>query len=156
MVAKSRPPQITGTYFAAQLATKYIQSHGKGGSIVLIASISGQMAAPGIKLSAYNASKGAVRMLGNALSVELAPENIRVNSISPGYIDTELLTPLKISQPKRVNLMRQEPPMKRIGNRNDIMPAIVYLLSDAASYTTGAELEISGGMTAGRIETPYL
>lgn len=114
------------------------------------------MAAPGIKLSAYNASKGAVRMLGTALSVELAPQNIRVNSISPGYIDTELLTPLKISQPKRVELMRQEPPMKRIGNRNDLAPAIIYLLSDASSYATGAELVISGGMTGGRIETPYL
>ncbi|POR32491.1 Uncharacterized protein TPAR_07275 [Tolypocladium paradoxum] len=147
---------ITGTYFSAQLATKQMRTQGTGGSIVLIASISGSCATPGVKLSAYNASKGAVKMLGTALSVELAPFNIRVNSVSPGYIDTDMLTPLKQKAPKRVELMRQEPPMKRIGNRNDLTPAIIYLLSDGSPYTTGAEITISGGVHAGRIESPYI
>lgn len=95
-------------------------------------------------------------MLGTALSVELGPDNIRVNSLSPGFIDTELLTPLKEKAPERVEIMRKEPPMKRIGNRNDLTPAIVYLLSDASSYTTGAEIVVSGGVHAGRIESKYL
>lgn len=147
---------MTGTFFAAQLATKHMQAHGKGGSIVMIASISSQMAVPGVRLSAYSASKGAVKMLATALSVELGPHNIRVNTISPGYTETELLTPLKALHPKLVEMMRREPPLKRIGNRNDLAPAIVYLLSDASSYTTGADLVVAGGLTGGRIESPYL
>ncbi|CAK7233708.1 hypothetical protein SBRCBS47491_008703 [Sporothrix bragantina] len=147
---------ITGTYFASQLATKQMHAQGTGGSIVLIASISGSIATPGVRLSAYNASKGAVKMLNTALSVELAPFNIRVNAVSPGFIDTELLTPLKQTAPKRIELMRQEPPLKRIGSRNDLTPAILYFLSDASPYTTGSELIVDGGMVAGRIESPYI
>ena len=131
-------------------------AQGTGGSIVLIASISGSCATPGIRLSAYNASKGAVKMLNTALSVELAPFNIRVNAISPGFIDTELLTPLKEKEPRRIELMNREPPLRRIGNRNDLTPAIVYLLSDASPYTTGAEITIDGGVASGRIESPYI
>lgn len=148
--------QITGTFFSAQLATKQMLAQGTGGSIVLIASISGSCATPGIRLSAYNASKGAVKMLNTALSVELAPFNIRVNAISPGFIDTELLTPLKEKEPRRIELMNREPPLRRIGNRNDLTPAIVYLLSDASPYTTGAEITIDGGVASGRIESPYI
>lgn len=133
-----------------------MQAQGTNGSIVLIASISGSCATPGVRLSAYNASKGAVKMLNTALSVELAPWNIRVNAISPGFIDTDLLTPLKQQAPKRIELMRQEPPLKRIGNRNDLTPAIIYLLSDASPYTTGTEITIDGGITSGRIESPYI
>lgn len=91
-------------------------------------------------------------MFGKAISVELGPSNIRVNSISPGYTDTELLTPYKIAQPQRVELMNRAPPLKRIGNRNDLTPAIVYLLSEASSYTTGTDIEISGGLHAGRVD----
>lgn len=123
-----------------------------GGSIVLIASISGSCATPGHKLSAYNASKGAVKMLGTALSVELGPDNIRVNSVSPGYTDTEMLTPLKEKYPARIRLMNTAPPIKRIGNRNDLTPAVVYLLSNASGYTTGTDIVISGGLHAGLID----
>lgn len=128
---------------------------GTGGSIVLIASVSAHCATPGHKLSIYNASKGAVKMLGTALSVELGPKQIRVNSISPGYTDTELLTPLKQQFPKRMKIMDNEPPLKRIGNRNDLTPAAIYLLSDASTYTTGTDIIISGGLHAGHIETMY-
>lgn len=156
MLVTNLTTQIAGTYFATQLAVKQMLKQGTGGSIVLIASISAQCATPGHRLSAYNASKGAVKMFGSALSVELGPENIRVNSISPGYTDTEMLTPTKQAEPKRIVLMNQEPPMKRIGNRNDLTPAIVYLLSDASTYTTGTDIVIDGGLHAGRIDSPYL
>lgn len=69
-------------------------------------------------------------MLSVGLSVELAPDQIRCNTISPGYIDT---------------------PMKRIGNRNDLTGAVIYLLSDASKSTTGADILITGGLHAGRI-----
>lgn len=149
-------PQITGTFLAAQQTAKALLRQQTAGSIVVIASISGSCVNPGVKLSAYSASKGAVRMLCTELGVELAPAGIRVNSISPGYMDTELLAPLKAAQPKRIELMNNEPPMKRIGNRNDLAPAVVYLLSDASSYMTGGEMIISGGIHCGRIESPYL
>lgn len=125
---------------------------GAGGSIVLVASISAYMATPNYRLSSYNASKGAVKMLGTALSVELGPEKIRVNSISPGFIDTEMLTPLKAEYPERIKVMNTFPPLKRIGNRNDLTPAVIYLLSDASAYTTGSDIQISGGLHGGRIE----
>lgn len=129
-----------------------MQLQGKGGSIVLIASVSATTKTPGHHLAAYNSSKAAVRVLGEVVSVELGPHNIRINSISPGYTDTELLTPFKLDQPHRIELMNRAPPLKRIGNRNDITPAVIYLLSDASSYTTGTDIQISGGLHAGRVD----
>lgn len=125
---------------------------GTGGSIVLIASVSGSVATPGHRLSPYNTSKGAVKMLGTALAAELGPDSIRVNTVSPGYIDTEMLTPLKEQYPERIKLMTTKPAIKRIGNRNDLTPAIVYLLSDASTYTTGTDLSISGALHCGLID----
>jgi len=127
---------------------------GTAGSMVLIASISGQEATPGFQLSAYNASKGAVRMLTTALSTELGPHQIRVNSISPGCIDTDLLAAFKENGRHLVEMMNKTPALKRIGNRNDLTPAVIYLLSEASAWTTGAELMITGGLHGGRIDYP--
>ncbi|KNG86139.1 hypothetical protein ANOM_005461 [Aspergillus nomiae NRRL 13137] len=143
---------ILGTFFTAQLAARQMQRQGDGGSIVLIASVSATTKTPGHKLSPYNASKAAVRMLGQAISLELGPDKIRVNCVSPGYTDTELLTPFKKEQPQRVELMERAPPLRRIGNRNDLTPAIVYLLSEASSYTTGTDIQVSGGLHVGRVD----
>lgn len=73
-----------GTFFSVKLAAEQMKKQGDGGSIVMIASVTAHNAIPGQRLSAYTASKGAVRSLGPALSVELAPHQIRVNTISPG------------------------------------------------------------------------
>ena len=91
-------------------------------------------------------------MLGTALSVELGPQGIRINSISPGYIETDMTRSLRQQHPHLVEIMNSAPAMKRIGNRNDLTGAVVYLLSDASSYTTGADLLVTGGLHAGRIE----
>lgn len=76
---------VNGTFFATQAAAKHMIQQGDGGSIVMIASVCASVTLPGHKLSAYHASKGAVKMLSTALAVELAPHGIRTNSISPGY-----------------------------------------------------------------------
>lgn len=76
---------VTGTFLTAQCAARHMVQQGTGGSIVMIASVCGSIALPGHRLSAYHASKGGVKMLATALSVELAPHGIRTNSISPGY-----------------------------------------------------------------------
>lgn len=144
--------KVTGTFFAAQLATKQMQQQGTGGSLVLVASVCAHVAIPGHRLSAYHASKGAVKMLSTALSVELAPHGIRSNTISPGYIETDMSRSLREEHPHLVELMHSTPPLKRIGNRNDLTGTAVYLLSDAASYTTGTDILVTGGLHAGRIE----
>jgi sorbose reductase len=129
-----------------------MREQGTGGSIVMIASVCAHVAAPGHRLSAYHASKGAVRMLSVGLSVELAPDQIRCNTISPGYIDTPMTEALREKDPRLVKIMENAPPMKRIGNRNDLTGAVIYLLSDASRYTTGADILITGGLHGGRIE----
>ena len=80
-----------GTFYSAKLAAEQMQKQGDGGSIVMIASIAAHNAIPGQRLSAYAASKGAVKSLAPALSVELAPHQIRVNTISPGSGNTSPL-----------------------------------------------------------------
>lgn len=143
---------LAGTYFSAQLATKQMLAQRTGGSIVFIASIASHVHVPGHNLPAYSATKGAVRMLSKALSVELAPHGIRTNSISPGYIESSMTRELRKQSPHLVDIMQNAPPMKRIGNRNDLTGAIVYLLSDASSYTTGTDIQITGGLHAGKSE----
>ena len=140
---------LAGTYFSAQLATKQMIAQGTGGSIVLVASVASYIYVPGHNLSAYSATKGAVRMLGKALAVELAPHGIRTNSISPGYIESAMTRELRVQYPHLVDIMQNTPPMRRIGNRNDLTGAVVYLLSDASSYTTGTDIQITGGLHAG-------
>ncbi|KIW14674.1 hypothetical protein PV08_07458 [Exophiala spinifera] len=152
-VRKIMDINVTGTFFAAQMAAKQMEKQGTGGSLLLIASVCAHCAIPGQLLSAYYASKGAVRMLNTALSVELAPQGIRCNAISPGFIDTDMSKTLREQRPHLVDIMHSSPPLKRIGNRNDLLGAAIYLLSDASSYTTGADITVTGGLHAGRIFT---
>lgn len=140
-----------GTFLSAQLAAKHMQSQNSGGSIVMIASIAARAAIPSQRLSIYGASKGAVRALGRQLAVELSPRGIRVNTISPGYIATEMTQGLALTNPELWTVFNQAAPMQRIGDRADLKTAVAYLLSDAAAYTTGSDLLVTGGLHAGRL-----
>lgn len=91
-------------------------------------------------------------MLSKALAVELAPMGIRCNSISPGYIESDMTRTLKSQFPHLVEIMNKTPPMKRIGNTDDLTGAAIYLLSDASAYTTGSDILVTGGLHVGRIE----
>ncbi|NEW57542.1 SDR family oxidoreductase [Nocardia cyriacigeorgica] len=115
-----------------------------GGSIVNISSAAGLI---GMALtSGYGAAKWGVRGLTKVAAVELGRENIRVNSVHPGMVFTPMTAPTGISA---------EPgafpnnPFQRVGRAEELVGAVTYLLSDAASYTTGAELAVDGGWTAG-------
>ena len=143
---------LAGSFFSAQLATKQMLAQGTGGSVVFIASITAHIHVPGHNLPAYGATKAAVKMLSKDLAFELAPHGIRTNSISPGYIESAMTKQLRQQYPHLVDIMQNAPPMKRIGNRNDLAGAIVYLLSDASSYTTGTDIQITGGLHVGRSE----
>ena len=117
----------------------------KGGSIVFISSISGVWVsyAGG---TMYAASKGAVNGFCKALAIELAP-NIRVNCVNPGMIETNILSGGELSQEQLDYDAQQNYPMKRYGKPQEVAHAVVYLLSDAASWVTGSNLLIDGGYT---------
>lgn len=146
--------QVRGTFFVVQNVAKQLIKQGKGGSILLIASQSAHIALPGYRMAAYNASKGAILMLSKALAVELAPHNIRVNTISPGFVDSEMTRNVRESKSskKEGEQMWLAPPNQRLSTQNDLTGAVIYLLSDAARHTTAADIPITGGLHAGTID----
>lgn len=92
-------------------------------------------------------------MLSKALGVELAKHNIRVNTISPGFVDSEMTRNVRASKNKREGeQMWLAPPLQRLSTQNDLTGAIVYLLSDASRFTTAADIPITGGLHAGTID----
>lgn len=121
---------------------------GDGGSIVMIASIAAHCAIPSQRVSIYGASKGAIKLLGKTLAVEMAPYNIRVNTISPGFIATKMSAQFQDIQ----EVFNTTPPIKRIGQTEDLALAVGYLLGEGSSYTTGIDIPVTGGLHNGRIE----
>ncbi|KAG0647013.1 NADP-dependent mannitol dehydrogenase [Hyphodiscus hymeniophilus] len=156
-VARCMNINVLGTYYAAQLAAAQMAKqeptdfNPRGGSIVFIASIAAHVASKGQTTSDYCASKGAVVSLAKALGVELAAFGIRVNSISPGYMLTDMTIDLCDRYPWLADIMMNEPPMRRIGDRSDLKVPVVYLLSDASAYHTSDDILITGGIHAGRL-----
>ncbi len=130
---------ITATLICAREAIKRMSTihGGKGGAIVNVSSASSHLGGPGINVS-YAASKGAVDSLNWGMAQEVAAEGIRVNSVSPGVIDTE------IQPPGRVEQVGPNLPMKRVGQAEEVANAILFLLSDEASYVAGTKVNVSG------------
>ncbi|KAL4789428.1 hypothetical protein BDV19DRAFT_395072 [Aspergillus venezuelensis] len=150
---------VLGTYYTAQLAGRSMEKtaatmqrdSNTTCSIVMIGSVAAHRASVGQFTSDYCASKGAVLSLTRELGVELAEKKIRVNCISPGYIQTDLTLDIARRRPELAALLQTEPPMKRMGDRVDLNGAAVYLLSKASAYMTGGEILVTGGIHAGRI-----
>jgi len=117
----------------------------KRGRIIMTGSISAINARPTV--SAYVASKGAVHALTRQLAVELAPDNITVNCIAPGFFATEMNTPL-IENREFNDWVCQRTPAGRWGELREIGPAAVFLASDEASYVSGLVMTVDGGFTA--------
>lgn len=113
-----------------------------GGSIVNISSVAGLRGSPGA--IAYSATKWALRGMTKAAAVDLAPRKIRVNSIHPGPIDTEML---KVRTPEQNAERLTRVPMNRMGTADEIAQLVLFLLSDESGYITGAEVAIDGGAT---------
>ncbi|KAG9570659.1 NAD(P)-binding protein, partial [Aureobasidium melanogenum] len=144
---------VRGTFFIVQLVTKQMIKQGSKGSIVMIASQSSHIGLPGYRMAAYNASKGGVLMLSKALAVELAKHNIRVNTISPGFVDSDMTRNVRASKSKREgDQMWLAPPLRQLSTQNDLTAAIIYLLSDGSRHTTAADIQITGGLHAGTID----
>ena len=149
--------QSLGTFFSIQHAVRAMldnpatENMDSRGSVVVIGSIATARKCEAQGLAAYSASKGSSKGLLAGLAVELAPLGVRVNMISPGHTVTEMSIGQFHTRPDLEREMLEAVPMGRLGHRRDMKGAAVYLLSDAALYTTGAEIVISGGLHAGRV-----
>ncbi|KAK6504299.1 hypothetical protein TWF506_002503 [Arthrobotrys conoides] len=139
---------VDGTYICAvEVAKEWIRNKKQGGSIIMVGSMSGSAVNVPQPQAPYNASKAAVRQLAASFAIEWAPHGIRVNCISPGYMMTALTQKIIDEQPELYNNWVSRIPAGRMGNPVDLMGAVVYLASDASSYTTGADIRIDGGYT---------
>jgi NAD(P)-dependent dehydrogenase (short-subunit alcohol dehydrogenase family) len=117
----------------------------KGGSIVFISSVSGVYCSA-VASSIYSASKGAVNGLVKGVALDLASKGIRVNSVNPGMIDTDIFSGSAITRDQLDEDMKRYP-LGRYGRPSEVANAVIYLLCDASSWTTGSNLLIDGGYT---------
>lgn len=139
---------VTGVFMTAKAVAKQMIRFGNGGSIALIASMSGTIANRGLICPAYNASKAAVLQLARNLAMEWGQYNIRVNTISPGYIVTAMVEKLFIQYPERRDEWPKHNMLGRLSTPNEYRGAAVFLLSDASSFMTGSDLRMDGGHAA--------
>jgi len=139
---------VTGVFMTAQAVAKQMIRFRRGGSIVMIASMSGTVANRGLICPAYNASKAAVIQLGRNLASEWGQYGIRVNTISPGYIVTAMVENLFVQFPERREEWPKQNMLGRISKPEEYRGAAVFLISDASSFMTGSDLRIDGGHAA--------
>lgn len=133
-----------GAFLGTKLAIPEMRKIG-GGSIVNISSIYGIVGSPGS--TAYHAAKGAIRLFTKSAAIQYAKENIRVNSVHPGFADTPM-TNRGFQDAERLQWVESRTPMGRTGSAKEIAYGILYLASDESSFVTGSELVIDGGLTA--------
>jgi NAD(P)-dependent dehydrogenase (short-subunit alcohol dehydrogenase family) len=134
---------LTGSFLMAQAVAKSMMAAEKPGSIVFIASMSGSIVNYPQEQSCYNASKAGVVHLGRSLAAEWAKYGIRVNSISPGYMDTALNRVPALDAQKKI--WTSLTPQNRLGDVDELNGLAVYLASDASSFMTGSEIKCDGG-----------
>ena len=131
---------LKGAFLMSKLAVPLMMRE-RFGRIIMMSSVGGKLSLPG--QGNYAASKAGLLAFAKGLSKEVAKKNITVNSICPGFIETELINDLSPEQRKEY---LQDVPMKRFGKVSEVSAAVEFLASDEASYITGSEITISGGL----------
>lgn len=132
-----------GTFFTVQKSLSYLKD---GGSVIMIASTAGHCAME--SHSVYSASKAAVIQLGKNFAIDLGNRNIRVNTISPSFIDTNILSTLKKAMPEALDVLAEEVPLgKRLATPDEVASLALFLASDESKYITGEDFKIDGGVT---------
>jgi NAD(P)-dependent dehydrogenase (short-subunit alcohol dehydrogenase family) len=135
---------VTGSFLCAREAVRRMSRRqgGKGGAIVNVSSRAGVLGAAGEYVD-YAASKAALDALTIGLAKEVAGEGIRVNGVRPGLIDTEMHA--SGGEPGRIERLKSSVPMGRGGEAEEVARAVLWLVSDEASYSTGTFIDVSGG-----------
>ena len=130
---------LEGSFLGLKYGHQAMKQNARGGAIINMSSILGQRALP--EYAAYSAAKGGCRLMTKAAAIEfgMAGSNIRVNSVHPGAINTNMLSD------EAAELSRASIPMARTGNPGEVANTIVFLLSDGAAFMTGSEVTIDGG-----------
>lgn len=137
---------LDSVFLGTRMAMAQMRAQGQGGSIINLSSVAGLVGLPGC--GAYSASKGGVRMFTKSVALEVAAENIRINSIHPGMIWTDMQK-VAIADNKEVyDQLVAAIPMRKLGEPKDIGNMVAFLASDEARYITGSEFTVDGGMVA--------
>lgn len=135
---------VIGAFIAAREAVKRLSTKhgGQGGAIVNLSSAGARLGSPGEYVD-YAASKGAIDVMTLGLGKEVAAEGIRVNAVRPGVIYTDIH--IQSGEPDRVDRIKDSVPMKRGGEADEVAAAVMWLISEEASYSTGSIIDVTGG-----------
>ncbi|KXN93248.1 Sorbose reductase sou1, partial [Leucoagaricus sp. SymC.cos] len=139
---------VDGVLFTAQAAGRQMEKLGIPGSIIMTASMSGSITNFGQHWVAYNTSKSAVIQMARSMACELGPKKIRVNSISPGYIYTQMTKDFLDPRPELMKQWSAQNPLGRIGRPDELRGVTLWLASDASTFCTGSDIIVDGGHRA--------
>lgn len=137
---------LDSVFLGCKAGIDQMRRQGGGGAIINVSSVAGLVGVPGC--AAYSASKGGVRLMTKSIALECAREGIRVNSVHPGMIWTDMQRVAMADNREEFDKLTAAIPMGRFGEPDDIGAMVAFLASDGAQYITGAEFVVDGGLTA--------
>ncbi|KAK6513521.1 hypothetical protein TWF281_005144 [Arthrobotrys megalospora] len=139
---------VTGTFLTIKQGARIFINEGRKGSMVIVASMSGQIANRGLTCSAYNTSKAALQQMCRSVAQEWGQHGIRVNTLSPGYIRTAMTEDLLKAEPEVEEKWMAGALLGRLGVPEDFKAPTIFMLADGSSFMTGADLRVDGGHCA--------